>query len=168
MYILFFILWVIFNGQLTIEITLFGLAISALIYAFTCKFMDFSFEKDIRLCKRFFLFLGYCFVLIWEIIKANIVMAKFIVIKQEYELHPTIFKYRTTLKSKVCRVLLANSITLTPGTITISLIDDELIIHAVDDSLSIEDEGNFIFEELLMKIENAGMKKEDKEGADNA
>lgn len=173
MYILFFILWVIFNGQLTLEIALFGMAISALIYAFTCKFMDFSLRKDITLCKRFFLFLGYCFVLIWEIIKANVVMAKFIVVKQEYELHPTIFRYRTRLKSKVCRVLLANSITLTPGTITISLIEDELIIHAVDDSLSVEDEGNFIFEELLMKIENAGVKNserklEDKEETENA
>lgn len=170
MFILFFILWVIFNGQLTLEIALFGVAISALVYAFTCKFMDFSIRKDITLCKRFFLFLGYCFVLIWEIIKANVVMAKFIVIKQEYELHPTIFRWRTRLQSKVCRVLLANSITLTPGTITISLIGDELIIHALDDSLSIEDEGNFIFEELLLKIENAGKssKKQIKDkGGDN-
>lgn len=162
MFILFFILWVIFNGQLTLEIALFGLAISALIYAFTCKFMDFSIKKDITLCKRIFLFLHYCLVLIWEIIKANVVMAKFIVIKQEYELHPTIFRWKTRLKSKVCRVLLANSITLTPGTITVSLIDDELIIHAVDDSLSIEDEGNFIFEELLLKMENAGQSRKEK------
>lgn len=154
MFILYFILWVIFNGQITLEISLFGIAIAAGIYAFTCIFMDFSLKKDIALCKRIFLFLHYIFVLIWEIIKANIVMVKFIVVKQERELHPVIFKMKTKLNSKVARTLLANSITLTPGTITVSMKDDELIIHAIDESLAIEDDGNFIFEELLYRMEN--------------
>lgn len=158
MFVLFFALWVIFNGAFTLEIALFGLAISAGIYAFTCKFMDFSIKKDILMCKRVLLFAHFALVLIWEIIKANLVMARYIIIKQERELHPVIFKMKTTLQSKVCRVLLANSITLTPGTITVSLKDDELLIHAVDESLAIEDDGNFIFEELLLKIERGSFK----------
>lgn len=156
MFVLFFALWVIFNGAFTLEIALFGLAVSAGVYAFTCIFMDFGIKKDLALCARFFLFLHYVLVLLWEIVKANVVMARYIVVKQEYELHPVIFKYRTKLKSKVCRVLLANSITLTPGTITISLNEDLLVIHAVDEPLAIEDDGNFIFEELLYRIENFG------------
>lgn len=158
MFILFFALWVIFNGAFTLEIAIFGLVISAGIYAFTCKFMDFSIKKDILMCKRVLIFVYYSLVLVWEIIKANLVMAKYIVVKQERELHPVIFKMKTKLRSKVCRVLLANSITLTPGTITISLKDDELIIHAVDESLAIEDDGNFIFEELLLKVERGSFK----------
>lgn len=153
MFLLFFVLWVIFNGAFTLEIALFGIAISALIYAFICKFMDFSIKRDLELCRKFFGFIFYGLVLIWEIIKANVVMAKYIIIKQEHELHPVIFKIKTHLKSRVCRVLLANSITLTPGTITISLKDDELIIHAVDEAMAIEDDGNFIFEKLLLKLE---------------
>lgn len=153
MFLLFFVLWIIFNGAFTLEIALFGIGISALIYAFICKFMDFSIKRDLELCKRFFVFIYYSLVLIWEIIKANVVMARYIIIKQEHELHPVIFKIKTRLKSRVCRVLLANSITLTPGTITISLKEDELIIHAVDESLAIEDDGSFIFEELLLKLE---------------
>lgn len=153
MFLFYFALWIIFNGAVTLEIVLFGLGVSALIYAFSCKFMDFSFKKDIMLCKRAVLFLHYCLVLVWEIIKANIVMIKYIVIKQEYELQPTVFKMETKLRSRVCKVILANSITLTPGTITVEVKDNMLIIHALDDVLSIEDEGNFIFEELLLKIE---------------
>lgn len=156
MFVLFFALWVIFNGAFTLEIAVFGLVISAGIYAFTCIFMNFSIRKDLALCARIFLFLYYLLVLLREIVKANIVMARYIVVKQEYELHPVIFKYQTKLKSRICRVLLANSITLTPGTITVSLNEDMLVIHAVDEPLAIEDDGNFIFEELLFKIENFG------------
>jgi len=156
MFILYFILWVIFNGRITLEISLFGLGIAAGIYAFTCFFMDFSLKKDIAMCKRIVLFLHYILVLIWEIIKANLVMIKFIVVKQEYELHPVVFKMKTKLNTKVCRTLLANSITLTPGTITVSMQDDEIIIHAIDESLAIEDDGNFVFEELLLRMENMG------------
>lgn len=154
MYILFLLFWIIFNGAFTWEILIFGLVISAAIYAFICIFMGFSFKKDILMVKRLFLFIGYIFVLIWEIIKANITMARIIVVKQEYELHPVLFKYRTGLKSKTCRVLLANSITLTPGTISVSLVDDTLIINAIDQSLGFKDDGEFLFEKLLRKVEN--------------
>lgn len=156
MYILFFLLWVIFNGNLTLEIAIFGLVISAMVYAFFCKFMDFSIKRDIELMKKLPYFLHFAVVLFWEIIKANVVMAKFIIIRQEYELHPTIFKIKTKLKTRVCKVLLANAITLTPGTITVSIIGDELIIHAIDESTIIENDPNFIFERLLVRLENVG------------
>lgn len=153
MFIFFFILWVIFNGQLTAEIAAFGIVISAGVYAFCCFFMDFSFKKDIELIKKCGYFLRYVVTLIWEIIKANLVMMKFLIIKQEYELHPVIFKLETNLRSKLCRVLLANAITLTPGTITVSMEKDALIIHAIDESLIVESDGEFVFEKLLLKME---------------
>lgn len=158
MFILFFVLWVIFNGAFTLEIAIIGLLVSTAVYAFICKFMDYSIKKDIAYCKRFFLFLYFLAVLLWEIIKANITMAKFIVVKQEYELHPVIFKLKTRLTSRVTRVLLANAITLTPGTISVNIDGDEIIIHAIDESLAIEDDGNFIFEELLVKLEGGDEK----------
>ena len=154
MFLLFFVLWIVFNGQLTLEIAGFGIVISLAMYLFVCRFMDFSVKRDIALSKCFFYFLYYCLVLVWEIVKANLVMAKFIIIKQEYELHPVIIRMNTVLESKLCRTLLANSITLTPGTITISLSGNELIIHAIDESLAIEDDGDFIFEKMLLKLEN--------------
>ena len=153
MFIIYFLLWIIFNGAFSLEIALFGIGVSALIYAFTCKFMDFSIKKDINLCKKFFGLIHYIIVLIIEIIKANLVMIKYIIVKQEYELKPVIFKMETKLKSKYLRVLLANSITLTPGTISVEMNDNVIFIHAIDECMAIEDDGNFIFEELLLKLE---------------
>lgn len=158
MFVLLFIFWIIFNGAFTLEIALFGLAISGLIYAFMCHFMDYSFEKDLMLFKRLLIFMEYLAILFWEIVKANIDMAKLIVVKQEYELHPIIFKIETKLQSKVCRALLANSITLTPGTISVSLKDDVLVIHAIDESLKVEDRDDFIFELILRKLEGGHLR----------
>lgn len=153
MFLFFFILWIIFNGAFTLEIVIFGAVISAALYLFVCKFMDFSFKKDLALMSALPVFIEYAGVLVWEIIKANLVMMKFIVVKQEYELHPVIFRLNTSIKSKTCRVLLANAITLTPGTISVSMEEDNIIIHAVDESLAVEDDGDFIFEKILLKME---------------
>ena len=53
MYIIFFLIWVIFNGQLTVEITAFGLLVSGVMYAFICKFMDYKPGTDAMIAKRF-------------------------------------------------------------------------------------------------------------------
>ncbi|MBQ0042563.1 MAG: Na+/H+ antiporter subunit E [Lachnospiraceae bacterium] len=158
MYILLFLLWIVFNGQFTWEIAIFGVVVSALVFAFMCAFMDYSIKKEIFLLSRIPYFLVYVFVLIREIIKANIVMAKYITVKQEYELHPVIFRIDTKLKSHLCRTLLANAITLTPGTITVSMEEETLIIHAVDESLAIEEVENFVFEGILLKLEGGRTK----------
>ena len=156
MFLLFFVLWIVFNGQLTFEIVIFGLLVSLAMYAFICRFMHFSVKRDLILMRCLPYFIYYCLVLIGEIIKANLVMAKYIIIKQEYELHPVVIRMNTRLESRLCRTLLANSITLTPGTITIGLSGNELIIHAIDESLAIEDDGDFIFERILLKMEQIG------------
>ena len=45
MYLVFLIIWIIFNEKLNLEILLFGLAISAAVFAFACKFMGYSIKK---------------------------------------------------------------------------------------------------------------------------
>ena len=46
MYLLYFVLWIIFNGAVTTEICIFGLVIAGVIFAFTCRFMDYSVKKE--------------------------------------------------------------------------------------------------------------------------
>lgn len=55
MYILFFLLWIVFNGKITTEIVVFGLVIAAAVYWFICRFMDFSPKKELAFIKK----LGY-------------------------------------------------------------------------------------------------------------
>ena len=71
MLILFFLLWVIFNGSFTLEICIFGIVISLALFAFSCKFMNHSVRKEILLYRKTFLFVRYVFLMLKEIVKAN-------------------------------------------------------------------------------------------------
>ncbi len=157
MYFIFYLLWIIFNGQITLEIAVIGLVVAGLIYAFICKFMDWSWKKDLRIVKYSALMTVYLFILLWEILKANVATIR-LIFSEKYEREPVLVTFRTRLKSPVLRVLLANSITLTPGTITVSVQDDEFTVHALDRDFAdgIEDS---VFVRMLEKAERLG--KED-------
>ncbi len=151
MYVLFFLVWVIFNGQLTLEIAIFGAVIAGAMYWFLCRFLDYKPAYDLLFCKRAFLLIQYLITLIVEILKANVTVFKMIY-SAEYELEPAIVHFKTDLKTTFARVLLADSITLTPGTITVALEGDEYTVHCLDKELA-EDLDSSIFVKLLEKIE---------------
>lgn len=151
MYLLFFMIWIILNGKVTLEITIFGLVISAFMYAFICKFMNHTVKKDIFVIRKSGYIIAYLGVLFWEIIKANIAVLK-LIFSSKYEMEPALINFTTSLKTKGARVLLANAITLTPGTITVSLEEDKFVVHCLDKELG-EGIENSVFVTLLEKME---------------
>lgn len=151
MFIVLLLIWFIFNGKITWELTILGVILCAGIYFFMCRFMDYSLKKDISLMRRSVSFLYYTGVLIVEIIKSNLQVMHLTLTDREI-VEPVIISYRTRLRSKLGRVILANSITLTPGTITISLEEDELVIHCLDKTIA-EGIENSTFEQLLERME---------------
>lgn len=151
MYILFFLIWIIFNGQFTWEIAAFGAALSGVMYWFICRFLGYRPSMDLLACRKALGFLRYIAVLVIEIVKANIAVAGML-FSARYELEPAVVRFRVDLKSKFARVMLANSITLTPGTITVSLDGNEYTVHCLDKSLA-EGIDRSVFVELLEKLE---------------
>ena len=93
----------------------------------------------------------YLLLLLKEIILANISVAR-IVMSPKINVSPCIVRLKTRLKSSLHRAILANSITLTPGTLTLQLNDDELVVHCLMKEY-IPDLVNSKFEKLLLKIE---------------
>lgn len=152
MYILFLLMWIIFNGKVTLEIVLFGVVIAGLMYAFICAFMDFSVKKDLTIARKSLRILQYFAVLFWEIVKANGVVLHMI-LSPKFHNEPVLVHFKTDLKSKTARVLLANSITMTPGTITVSLEEDEYTVHCLDKRLS-KGMDSSVFVRLLHKLES--------------
>lgn len=151
MFVIFFLLWVIFNGSFTLEICIFGIVISAALYAFTCRFMDFSLKKEILIYKKTFLFVQYTFLLIKEIVKANFGVIHMILSQRE-EIEPKLVTFRSDLHSATGKALLANAITLTPGTITVSLEEDQYTVHCLDESLA-EGMNDSAFVDYIKKME---------------
>ena len=72
MFFVFFIFWVVLNGKINGEIAAFGVAIAFTVFLFCCKFLEYSVKKDIAVCKVSGLAVCYVFLLLWEIIKANV------------------------------------------------------------------------------------------------
>jgi len=87
-----------------------------------------------------------------EIVNANIAVAK-LVLRPKMTIQPHIFTHKTKLKSDVLKVLFANSITLTPGTLTIDIIGDELVIHALTNTAQTDLESGTL-EAPFLKLED--------------
>lgn len=151
MYILFFLMWIIFNGRITTEIIIFGLVISAAVYWFICKFMDYSFKKDIRFIKKLIYIIQYLYYLVKEIVVANFITMK-LVLSSHYAVEPVLIEFETTLTTSTAKFLLANSITLTPGTITVSVEGNKFTVHCLDKTLA-EGIDDSIFVKLLNRLE---------------
>ena len=151
MLLLFFLIWVVFNGRLTLEIALFGIAVAGAVFAFICRFMDYSLQKERSFYKKLPLFLQYLFCLVKDIIVSNIAVSHMILTRRE-TMEPVLVHVHADLKTETARVILANSITLTPGTITVAMTEDDLLVHCLDKSLS-EGMEDSTFVRLLQKLE---------------
>lgn len=153
MYVLFLTLWIIFNGNFTWEIFWIGAVISAALYWFVCRFMDYSIKKDLAGVKKLGKVLLYVVTLVLEIVKANRQVIHYI-LTSKYEIEPVLVKFRTKLKKDSSRAVLANSITLTPGTITVSLTENEYVVHCLDKELA-EGMEDSVFVKQLSKMEQS-------------
>ncbi len=151
MYVLFLVLWIIFNANFTWEIFFIGAILSAALYWFVCKFMDYSPKKDLQGLKNLGKVFRYIIILVIEIIKANGQVIHFI-LTSKYEVEPKLVKFRTDLKKDSSRAVLANSITLTPGTITVTLTGNEYVVHCLDKDLA-EGMSDSIFVKQLRAME---------------
>lgn len=151
-----FALWLVFNGKVTLEMVLFGIVLSTAVYLFCWKFLEYSPKRELLALRLLPQGIGYFFVLVWEVIKANCAAISLIV-SPKYEVEPLLVTFRTELKTDLARTVLANSITLTPGTITVELTDEEFKVHCLDKEMAegIEDS---VFVRLLMKMEKTAGK----------
>lgn len=157
MFICFFALWVVLNGKWTTEIGVFGVVFAAIAYAFTWKYMDYSPKVDLALLCRLPSAIGYGITLVIEIIKANLTVCRMI-LKGEFEPKPQLVHFDVPLKKNRHLVALANSITLTPGTITVELEDNHYTVHALDEAM-VDGLDDGVFVQKLMKMEKKHMKQ---------
>lgn len=151
MYLLFFFVWLILNGRVTLEICVIGMLVSAALFYFICKYMDYSLRKERLLFLLIPLFIRYFWVLVQEIVRANVCVLK-IILSPELQPEPAFVYFETDLKSSLSKVLLANSITLTPGTITVSVENNQYCVHCLDRELA-EGMEESVFVDLLKEME---------------
>ena len=73
--------------------------------------------------------------LIWQIVIASLQVA-YVVLHPKTPINPSLVRFKTRLPNIAAKVILGNSITLTPGTLTIRIREDEFLVHALTDAAS--------------------------------
>ncbi len=121
--------WLLLSGSLAIELVVIGVLIAGLV-ALTLS-ANLSYLSGYRFtAASAAATLAYIAYFLKELIKANLAMAT-LVLKPSLPVRPAIVRVRTGLKNPVARLLLANSITLTPGTLSVEMKGEWLYIHWV-------------------------------------
>ena len=151
MYILLLLFWIILNGKITLEILAFGVVFAAAIFWFMCKFLDYSPRYELCVARNTIWILTYFVVLIIEIFKAAISVYK-LVYSRKIEIQPQMVFFDVDIESEFLRFVLANSITLTPGTITVDVDGKHFCVHALDYTLA-EGIENSVFIKMLKIME---------------
>lgn len=151
MFFILFGLWLLLNGQWTTEIAIVGVVICGLLYAFLCAFMGYSPHREWAIFRRIPRIAGYGLYLVKEVIKAACATIR-LIWSPKLVTQPEVTSFHTKLRTDAGKVVLANSITMTPGTITVDVRDDLFLIHCLDDSFDVGQEG-FDMEERVMKLE---------------
>lgn len=151
MILLFLIIWIILNGRVTPEVLVMGLVIALPVYFFFCKFLAFSPKKELQVAKRIGFCIRYIFVLLIEIVKANLQVMG-LILSSKLEVEPKLVTFRTKLKQNGSKVTLANSITLTPGTITVDIKKDRYLVHCLDKEMA-DGLDSSVFVKMLMENE---------------
>ncbi|WP_040683796.1 Na+/H+ antiporter subunit E [Thermobrachium celere] len=123
-----FLVWFSLSYPLTNQEIIFGLILSLFISVLTQYYNQKS--KSFKI-KSLYHLIKYFIVFLIELVKANLNMAR-IVITPSLPISPKIYEVKTELKSNIAKALLANSITLTPGTISVDLDEDTIYIHVVE------------------------------------
>ena len=138
---LLFLFWVILSGKFDAKHLVIG-AVTALVVAWICSsFLQVSSgtapDKEYAVFDlpyfRLFFYFGW---LLWELVKANVEVA-LLVLNPQMPISPQICTFKKEMSNPVAHMILANSITLTPGTITVDVQDEVYTIHALTKSAAL-------------------------------
>ena len=129
LFLFLFLFWIILNGKTTIEIVVVGAVISAALTVFTRRVLHTSSQAEVRFLRRLPGIFCYLFYLVGQVILSNLQVIRLILFPGKER--PKLVWFRAPLKEEGTRLTLANSITLTPGTVTVSLGEDNICVYAL-------------------------------------
>ncbi len=126
---LLFLFWIIITASFSLINIVLGITCSFLVAVIARSVLAIGLDKDITIPVLIRLPF-FTVVLMWEIVKANVNLA-LILMNPRLPIDPRIIRYKTNLKGELGRTVFANSITLTPGTVTVDVQDDILYVHCL-------------------------------------
>lgn len=131
--------WIAVSDQRNVTFIAMGAVSAAVVVALTASAVATVIGPGTEPLGRFVvrMYHGAVYVvwLLWRIFVAGFQVAV-VVLRRDMPLEPCELRFRTNMQSRLAQVVLANSITLTPGTLTISVDDGEFLVHAMSPELA--------------------------------
>jgi multicomponent Na+:H+ antiporter subunit E len=171
-FILMMTFWLIMSGMFDFFHISMGVLSVVIVLWVNSKLRNYNFfdEEEHRAAEfkvlRLFYFIAF---LVWEIISSSFRIA-YLIIHPKMPIKTGLIKFKTNLPNMNARVLLGNSITLTPGTVTLQIDKDGFLIHSltneaaeahIDHSLAVEvaklygtDAERVVHDEVIIKSED--------------
>jgi multicomponent Na+:H+ antiporter subunit E len=153
LFLVMFVIWILIAG-IHVQELIVGALVSIILSIILSSYLKFELSVS-NVAGLFIFLLMYIPRLILELIKANLDVAKR-VLKKDVPVKPGIVKINTELKSDLGKLTLLNSITLTPGTISLDAEGDDLYIHWIEVSKEKEEEQKKVisgsFESILRRV----------------
>lgn len=141
--------WIILTDNVKIETICVGLIISLLVISLNKNLMRSNIQLNFK--KNILMWIYYIIMLVKEVVVSNFHVAK-IVLSPKIEISPQVVIIQTKIKSDFHKTIFANSITLTPGTITISLDNNKITVHCLKQEFA-SSLTNTAFEKIILNIE---------------
>ncbi|MBR5742263.1 MAG: Na+/H+ antiporter subunit E [Clostridia bacterium] len=129
MVVLFFLLWIMLNGRTSADVLITGAAAAIALWLVIWKMTGYGPKKEWRSLRILPMLAAYAGLLLWEILKANLSVTKMIWSGEAPD--PRLVNFSSGLRTDAANALLANSITLTPGTFTVSQKSDLFRVHCL-------------------------------------
>ena len=136
MYIFSFLIYLILVNAVQRDVVIVGLVVSFITTLVIIRFIDLPIRFLNPL--RWIFFIIYLPYFIKEVIKANVRIAV-IVLSPKLPIRPELKRGKTGLATPHGKLLLSSSVTLTPGTLTVDIMEDEFQIHCVSTDKSAEE-----------------------------
>ncbi len=124
-FILLFLVWIGLTNSLEIQELIVGAVVALIVTKYFTK------DKRVHLGRLLITYLRFTPIFLKNLVKSNIEVAK-IVLSPSLPINTGVVKLKTLLTNEHDKLLLANAITLTPGTITLELDDNTLYIHLLN------------------------------------
>jgi multicomponent Na+:H+ antiporter subunit E len=128
LFVLLFVVWLLFSGHYTPTLMIYGALSCAAVVALVAHLGILDDEAlPVHLGLGLF---AYGPWLMKEIVLSNLSVAK-VILSPSLPIHPRILRVEASQSTDVGRVVYANSITLTPGTITLDVREGRFLVHAL-------------------------------------
>lgn len=149
--VLLFLFWVILNGRFTFDVIVVGVLVIIPVSIFNYRFAGISWKTEKKIWAKIFLIIIYLLNILVEVVRSNVLMIK-IVLAPKINIKPQLVYFDSPVRSEMAKVMLANSITLTPGSVTFKVDGNRYGVHAIDPIVGDHLEDNKLVR-MIKKIE---------------